>query len=109
MKFYYTRTENPFCNIRKLAFFSSQELSNCLLPPLLGNTPTKKAGVSMDSKLIHDVLLELQINTLLKQIDYQLEYPIECQTRCSSNCKRCLYNVGGTIPICSKQSKQLYP
>lgn len=77
-------------------------ITTCLkyLPP--GNTLTKEEGVSMDSKLIQDVRLELQLNRLLKQIDYQLDYPNGCNKKCGSRCKQCLYNVGTITPICSK-------
>ena len=57
-----------------------------------------KERVNMDSKLIQEMRLEHQMNTLLKQI----EYPIECDNRFSSICKQCIYNVGDVIPICSK-------
>lgn len=70
--------------------------------PFPKNTPTKKEGVCMESKLIQQKRLEQQFNMLLKQIDYQLEHPIECSHRNKAMCKDCLYNVGGAIPICSK-------
>lgn len=56
----------------------------------------------MDNKLIQEIRLELQMNRLLKQIDYQLEYPIECSHRNKAMCSQCLYNVGSITPICSK-------
>ena len=40
--------------------------SICLPQPYLGNTPIKKEGVSMDSKLMWEIRLEQQLNTLLK-------------------------------------------
>ena len=56
----------------------------------------------MDSKLMQEVRLEHQMNTLLKQIEYQVEHPIECSHRNKAMCSQCLYNVGSVIPICSK-------
>ena len=70
--------------------------------PFPKNTPTKKEGISMDSKLIQEVRLDLQRNKLLKQIDYQLEHPVECRYRNKTMCKQCIYNVGSIVSICSK-------
>ena len=56
----------------------------------------------MESKLIQDIRLELQLDKLLKQIDYRLEHPIECSHRYKAMCSQCLYNVGSVIPICTK-------
>lgn len=39
---------------------------------LIGNTPTKKGGICMESNLIQEIKLELQMNRLLMQIKYQL-------------------------------------
>ena len=46
----------------------------------------------MESKLIQEVRLDLQLNKLLKQIDYELEHPIECSHRNKAMCRQCLYN-----------------
>ena len=56
----------------------------------------------MESKLIQEIRLELQMNRLLEQIGYQVENPIECLCKVSFMCRQCIYNVGSAIPICSK-------
>ena len=56
----------------------------------------------METKLIQEIRLELQLNKLLKQIEHQLETPIECSHGNKAMCRQCLYNVGSVIPICSK-------
>lgn len=68
-----------------------------LLPFFLGNTPTKKEEVCMESKLIQKIRLELQMNRLLKQIN-----SMECSHKTGFMCKQCIYNVGSVTPICSK-------
>ena len=47
----------------------------------LGNIPTKKEGVCMESKLIQEIRLKHQMNRLLEQIDYQVENPMNAHKK----------------------------
>lgn len=73
--------------------------TTCLSGYFLCNIPTMKEGVCMESKLIQEIRLEIEMNRLLKQIEYQLEHPVECMHRNKTMCRQCFYNVGSITLI----------
>ena len=57
----------------------------------------------MKSSLMQELRLEIQLNELLRKIEYQLENIIECSYKTSFICNQCIYNVGDIVPICIKK------